>query len=487
MIGTRPAPRFFSGEKFLHHTASLVCGMVFAYALTALAVPVLSRLYSPEQFGAFGFFMACANMCGILAAFRYEQAIPLPAEDTAAFSLLALCLVILTATCLAVGVGGMALSGICAEVFSKKIVFDHMHYIPVFMFSMGGYNIFTQWAIRKKLFPVIAGGRVMQCGSRSLAQISLYFFSSGIFGLVVGEILGKIAGAFYCFKKSWNVFLTMRSAAHPKRIYSAAVKYRAFPLVNAPTAVIDQMQQEVPVLLFTFFTTPLLTGCYYLAEKVLMLPGMLVGQALAQVYLTRALEKFTAGGLDRDIEKFLTAMIRLALFPFCLSSLFAPDVFAFFLGEAWRMSGEMLTWLAFAFFLKFLFSPLAVVFVATQQLRLAFANSCFSLALRLGGGCLGFALFPQSYAVVALTVAMSAASLYGLHLVCKASVAKRAVIIRRCAPEILCSVAVLLAFHISGGFAVRAAILTCCCIAYSIRAGHLFFRVWKSKTHSDIG
>ena len=50
---------------------------------------MLSRLYSPEQFGSVALFVAFAGILGIASTVRFELAIALPASDDDAFNLLA--------------------------------------------------------------------------------------------------------------------------------------------------------------------------------------------------------------------------------------------------------------------------------------------------------------------------------------------------------------------------------------------------------------
>ncbi len=69
-----------------------------AYALTAgygviapvaglLAAPILTRLYSPAEFGVLGTFAAVMAAALSLVNLRYEVAVPLPQKDEEAYSL----------------------------------------------------------------------------------------------------------------------------------------------------------------------------------------------------------------------------------------------------------------------------------------------------------------------------------------------------------------------------------------------------------------
>src|SRR5512132_1479463 len=59
--------------------------------ITALmAAPLITRLYTPDDFGHLAFFQSAISLLAPLVCLRYEFAIPLPAEDSEGYDLVAL-------------------------------------------------------------------------------------------------------------------------------------------------------------------------------------------------------------------------------------------------------------------------------------------------------------------------------------------------------------------------------------------------------------
>jgi len=97
-----------AGAGLLKAVLTLVAGGALAQALPLLLGPWLTRLYAPEQFGAYHVFAAVAANLAVIACARYEFALPLVGDEASAQALRALCLRVLA------GVTGLAALGAAA-------------------------------------------------------------------------------------------------------------------------------------------------------------------------------------------------------------------------------------------------------------------------------------------------------------------------------------------------------------------------------------
>ena len=70
--------------------STLVSGNVLGQSAVLLASPILTRLYTPEEFGVFAIFASLLGIVGIVSGLRYELAIPLTLTDGSAANILAL-------------------------------------------------------------------------------------------------------------------------------------------------------------------------------------------------------------------------------------------------------------------------------------------------------------------------------------------------------------------------------------------------------------
>ena len=73
-------------------TGVLVGGTAFAQALTILVLPILTRLYTPDDFSLLAVYTAILAIVSSVACLRFEIAIPLPSSDDVAIRLVCLAL-----------------------------------------------------------------------------------------------------------------------------------------------------------------------------------------------------------------------------------------------------------------------------------------------------------------------------------------------------------------------------------------------------------
>lgn len=81
--------------RFARSVTVLAGGAVLGQAITVLVSPILTRLYSPEDFGVFGVYASILGIVTVIASLRYEYALPLPEDDAIAANILALCFLLL--------------------------------------------------------------------------------------------------------------------------------------------------------------------------------------------------------------------------------------------------------------------------------------------------------------------------------------------------------------------------------------------------------
>ena len=84
--------RLLPRATFARSVATLTLGTAFAQALSVAAMPLLTRLYTPADFGFLAVFMAISGVVATAVTLRYETAV-LPAkteQESATVVLLAL-------------------------------------------------------------------------------------------------------------------------------------------------------------------------------------------------------------------------------------------------------------------------------------------------------------------------------------------------------------------------------------------------------------
>src|SRR5690606_3772448 len=161
--------------------------------IVLLSLPILTRLYTPEEFGAFATFAGISGLFVVIAALRYELAIPLPKADRRAVYLVALSVSVIVAVALASGMLWLPLRNVVKLVDEAPgaLVAALM---AISVFAAGLYQALGYWLVRKSKFGVIALTRIQQGIVGNGVQIVFGLFGGGVLGLIVGQILGQDAG-----------------------------------------------------------------------------------------------------------------------------------------------------------------------------------------------------------------------------------------------------------------------------------------------------
>ena len=74
-------------SEFARNILTLMTGTAIAQAIPIAISPILTRLYSPEDFGVFALYMGVVSIGGILATGRYEMSVMLPKKDSDAMKI----------------------------------------------------------------------------------------------------------------------------------------------------------------------------------------------------------------------------------------------------------------------------------------------------------------------------------------------------------------------------------------------------------------
>ena len=77
-------------SEFSKNVLTLMTGTTIAQAIPIAISPILTRIYTPEDFGVLALFVAITTIFGTIANGRYELAIMLPKKDEDAINIFAL-------------------------------------------------------------------------------------------------------------------------------------------------------------------------------------------------------------------------------------------------------------------------------------------------------------------------------------------------------------------------------------------------------------
>lgn len=179
---------------FLKAISLLVGGTVFAQGLAILALPVLTRIYSPTDFSLFAVYTSLIMIISVASCLRFEIAIPIPEEKSEAVNLVVLSFLSNLLISLLLLIIVALFHQQIIQILGQSEFSGLIWLVPVGVFFLGVYNTFQYWATRQKQFKTIAKTRITQSIFGVTTQVSLGILGFFSFGLIVGQIVKVSAG-----------------------------------------------------------------------------------------------------------------------------------------------------------------------------------------------------------------------------------------------------------------------------------------------------
>ncbi len=352
--------RCFPEGRFARSVSILALGTAVSQGLTVLVAPVLTRLYSAEDFGHFQMYIAILGFTMLAVTLRYELAIMLPESDEIAASLLALTFCALVVTTAFLSMATWWAHGVRFLPSSAERLRPYFWIVPVSTLGAGVYQVLSCWAIRQKAYTRVAGTKLTQVVSQLAVQTAMGIFHGGPLGLMAGDAIGRMNGSLGLARLSWKHSKEAFRSVHWQTMWEAAARYRRFPLWANPAALIGVAAYSLPALLIVQFYGARTLGWFGLCDRVLGMPAILIGQAVAQVYFSEGSRACNSDPRALRSLFFRTAK-RLAMvgaLPFLLLGIFSPMLFSFLFGHAWREAGIYARILAMMHFVSFITWPL---------------------------------------------------------------------------------------------------------------------------------
>ncbi len=340
-------------------------GTGLAQALPFLATPILTRVFSEEDFALYTSFFAVATIFAVAVGGKYHLAMVLPKENKDAERIFTLSVYITLAYTVAIA----AILPLFQGFFPSNLQ-PVLMYVAPFVLCFGIWNAFINASIRDKTFTTNAIAKVLQSVAYIVTAIGLGFTKVLAFGLVIGKIAGILASSLFLFSKAPQQFkrLPLQELKGVAKTYIDYPKYGIWP------AFLNTISLQALVLILTRYYTTDDLGYFGLTFMVLSAPLALIGTSYKDVFYQKIASLINTERNTEALQFFKKSALALLLMGIPIGLLlffFGETLFGFVFGDKWVRSGEFAAILAFSFVVKLVVSPLSSIFNAANKLRIA--------------------------------------------------------------------------------------------------------------------
>lgn len=351
-------------------TLSLLAGAI----MTFIALPVLTRLYSVADFGAYGIALALVSVLSTIANLRLDQALLVAEEqdkkslifEGSVFStVIAVVSGIVISFILNIEMAGAVATGILANTLIQSLY--NYHFSAHQEYFCAGLNIFRS-AI------VVA----VQLSLPLVMQISLvnsYNVSSII--MIVAVLIYLLKHQLY--QVSWQAFKD----------------YKDFIYANSPHALLNSFSHNLPYYVVSHFIGVQAMGFYAIVERTLRVPINLISQTLRQFFI----RKFKTAESNQNALKASVLLSLVSLPLFAMFFILPESLYLWIFGSEWVGISSYFQILALGYWAIFCNPPSSAFLIAQRNSQLLFKLQIVELMIK-------FALFAGFYAVFADKVYM---------------------------------------------------------------------------------
>jgi len=358
-------------SEFSKNVLTLLSGVFIAQAVPFLLSPVLSRLYSPSDFGEYAIFNSFIGVLIIIATARFEFAIALPKEDENAFRLVKMILVLSVIISLMTFIIFLISKAFIVRVLNIKDGSKAFYLIPVSVLLISVFQSLTYYFNRKKYFRLQAVSKLSSTFGQSTFSLLFGFFGLGSLGLILSYIIGQVSGSVALASKVSNREFSSLKILEYDELKSLAKRYKKFPTLMTFGSLLNSISAQLPIFMITSLFSTEIVGAMSFAQTMVVVPTGLISLAFADVLRQRAVEEFSQTGTCRPLlMRTIKKLFIIGIVPFLVLFFVAPILFSFLFGEQWILAGEFARIMTLMFFLRFVFMSVSgTVIIVTEKLE----------------------------------------------------------------------------------------------------------------------
>lgn len=332
------------------------------------AIPILTRLYSPEDFGIFTIYLSVVNILGAIAGLRFSTSLYVVQDRAHALVALKLTLLAVCTTASVVLAAGYLLSDVIPERLR------HLAYlIPVGMAAVGVADAMNCWCLRFNHIRDFGMGRLILPTTMALLQVGFGLARLGGDAMVQAHILSQaVLIAFLCARLlKWDDIRRMAQASWESVAATARREYK-FPLFELPSALAGFAIINLPAIFIGSLFGTAFAGHYGVAARLVTGPVSLIALPLSNVFVAEASKGFDRRHLLGTACGLLVVASGLIALPVLGLGFVAPHVVVPLLGASWMPTGQIVAALALMCAAQSLSTPIQEVptLFRRQELRL---------------------------------------------------------------------------------------------------------------------
>lgn len=255
--------------SFLKKAAKFGSGVILAQLITAASIPLLSRLYSPEDFSIFGMYFSISAILVAFVTLRLETLLP-KEEDIAVDHKLNVVINVAYLTFIPLlFVSGLLLYFVNNGFKSEDLLWAVFIVFAAVTFSL--FNTINILNVRRDEMALVNKARVSRSALSAIFQSTLFNVKGGLF---LGEIIARFLGLVFLCKREYfrfNIKLSIKLIKEKFNYIKYVLTSNFFNILGL---------NIYPIIILKFYD-PFLVGKFFFVQKILSAPVTMVAQSVS--------------------------------------------------------------------------------------------------------------------------------------------------------------------------------------------------------------
>lgn len=352
----------FKQSSFARDVLQLMSGTMVAQAIPILLTPLLSRCFSPADFGLYALFTSISSILVVIGTLRLEYAVMLPADEEGARKIVLTVAAFACLFCLLLFFILLAAGNRLTAASNLQSLESVLLLIPVYVFIVSLVNVFRFYRNRRRQFRCIRNVTIGESAVRGASNVLIGFTWSFPAGLVVSQLIASFFSLVVLAGREWRTLMHQAKHLRGKDFLTIFKRYKRHLLFLMPGGILNLYSVQIPLYFIAYFYSADMVGQYSIGLRVVGLPMLFLSSAVVESFRQRAMDVYQqTGELRTFFVRYIKRMCLLSFLPFLLLFLGAPLLFRIYLGEEWLTAGVFVRILTVKYFFAFIFDGLSSV------------------------------------------------------------------------------------------------------------------------------
>ncbi len=363
---------FFSsirGSEFFNNFFKLTSGIVLAQVLPILFYPVLSRIYTPSDFGLLATVSAIVPILSIISSGMYESAILVTKDKQEAANLVGLVLFRSSIFSIILILSVYFFSASFLAYLKDPGLEDWLIFTPLISFFTVIFNCYNEWCVRNKYFSHLAINKIFNTSAVTATKVIFGFTKMSSNGLVLGDIVGKFLSSLSSTYRAILLDKKYFSLISINQIIKISKIYSNFPKVLMADQIFNNLGGAIHIFFIGIYFNNDELGYVSMAMSLLTVPVTVISAAIKDVFRQKASEVYAISGNCRNI--YLRLLKPLVIFGFLFFGLLyfiIPTLLIKFLGPQWSKTATYSLILLPMFYSNFVSMSLGGILILSNKL-----------------------------------------------------------------------------------------------------------------------